>query len=81
METEQLNHITEQLKLDIKMQNAAVKIQTNFRKYLVRSKFQKMIEKMNKCAKKIQMQWKVHRKRQFVNRIKNHVKIKSSIKI
>ena len=41
----------------------------------------KMIEKMDKCAKKIQMQWKVHRKRQFVNRIKNHVKIKSSIKI
>lgn len=63
------------------MTNAAKMIQKNFRRWIKQSKFQLMNFKLNRAAKKIQSQWKVHRKRQFQFKILNHVKIKSTINI
>ena len=39
------------------------------------------LKKMNRCAKKIQQQWKVHRRRQLQERIMHRQENKATIKL
>lgn len=68
LDIDDLQETVERIKLEIRMTHAAMTIQHCYRLHLLR---REMAIK-DRCAKKIQGQWKVHRMRQFRQTIKQH---------
>jgi hypothetical protein len=63
------------------MNEAARLIQKFWRRYRLKAAFLYIIERRNKCASKLQKQWRVHRRNNMIDRIQNYKQNKSSIKI
>ena len=81
MDVEKLSRIMQDIRINKRMNEAAIKIQKAWRRCNVRSKFSFVISKYNLCARKIQAQYRVYRRNKLIDRISNHKQIKSSIKI
>ena len=64
----------EDLKLQLRMEEATIKIQQRLRSYIHEDSLANYHRVREEAAKKIQRQWKIHRMRRFRDIIINHKK-------
>ena len=72
MDAAKVSKIMQNIKFEKTMNTAATLIQKFWRGNKIRIVYKNLLRKRNKCAIKIQRQWKVFRRNQFVDKIKNH---------
>ena len=81
MDLDQLQYMIEDLKLRLRMEGAARKIQQRFRSYLHKVTTDNYHDVRADAARRIQRQWKVHRMRRFRDSIINHKKSKATTNV
>lgn len=81
MDLDHLQYMIEDLKLRLRMEEAARKIQQRFRSYLHEVTTANYHRAREEAAKRIQRQWKVHRMRRFRDSIINHKKSKATTNV
>ena len=67
-----LHALIEHRKLEVRMHDAAVRLQRQFRLFIFRKYCFNKRMRQEKAARKLQAQWKVHRRRGFMLGIRNH---------
>lgn len=77
----QLREHIERKKQEKKMYDAACKIQRCFKKFLFRKLLNFKYYYQNKQARRLQAQWKVHRRRKFRDGLANYGRIQAVMKI